>query len=171
MKAGFGTGPGWWRLAVAVPVALLAVACGAGGASSGGTPGASATPTAVSPVASPQDSVLCTDVAALRASLDKLTHVRVSAGTVDEITTKLNEIMANLATLVSDARDQWQAQTSALNSALSTLKTAVANLAASPSSGAAAGVVTALGRVNAAARNLLAAVDTRCLSASPTPSM
>ena len=51
--------------------------------SSGSTPsGAASSSTTASPAASPSDSVLCADAAALRASLDKLRHVNVGTGTV-----------------------------------------------------------------------------------------
>ena len=77
---------------------------------------------------------------------------------------------ANLTALVNHARGQWQAQTSALQSTLTTLKTAVSNLAANPGASTVSGVVTALGGVNTAARNLLAVVNTSCPSASPSSS-
>ena len=91
------------------------------------------------PATSPPNSVLCADAAALRASLGKLTHVKVGAGTVSEITADLNDVKANLTAFANQARGQWQAQTSALTSALATLKTAVSNLAAHPSTSAVSG--------------------------------
>ena len=45
-----------------------------------------------------------------------------------------------------------------------------ANLAAHPGASTVSGVVAALGGVTTAAQNLLAAVNTSCLSASPSPS-
>jgi hypothetical protein len=104
------------------------------------------------------------------ASLTKLTHVKVGKGTVDEIKADLTDVQAKLTAFATDARGQWQAQTSALKSALAKLQTAVKNLTASPSTSALAGVATALGGVTAAGQSLLAAVDTRCPSASPAPS-
>jgi hypothetical protein len=84
-----------------------------------------------------------------------------------EIKADLSDVQAKLATLVTDAKGQWQAQTNALQSALTVLQTAVKNLAAGPSSTTAAGVRTALGNVNTATRNLLAVADANCPSASP----
>ena len=173
MKPGIVTRPARWKLAaIAYGLALLAAACGSGGSTpSGGTSsGVSSSSTSAAPATSPPNAVLCADAAALRASLDKLTHVKVGAGTVSEITADLNDVKANLTAFVNHARGQWQAQTSALKSALAALKTAVSNLAASPSTSAVSGVVTALGAVNTAAQNLLAAVNTRCPSASSSPS-
>ena len=120
--------------------------------------------------ASPSSSVLCADAAALRASLDKLRHVNVQPGAVNEITANLNDVKAALTTLVTDARGQWQAQTSALSAALDTLKTATSSLAASPGASTVSAVISALGQVNTAAQNLLAVVNTDCPSASSSSS-
>jgi len=120
--------------------------------------------------ASPSSSVLCADAAALRASLDKLRHVNVQPGAVNEITSDINDTRAALTTLVSHAHGQWQAQTRALGYALGTLKTAASSLAASPGASTVSGVVAALGQVNTAAQNLLAAVNPDCPSASPSSS-
>ena len=173
MKPGIVTRAARWKLApIACGLVLLAAACGSSGSTpSGGTSsGVSSSSTSAAAATSPPDAVLCADAAALRASLDKLTHVKVGKGTVSEITADLNEVKANLAAFVNHAQGQWQAQTSALKSALAALSTAVGNLAASPSTSAVSGVVTALGAVSTAAQNLLAAVNTRCPSASSSPS-
>ena len=173
MKPAIVTRPARWRLAaIACGLALVAAGCGSsGGTPSGGTSsGVPSSSASAAPATSPPNAVLCADAASLRASLDKLTHVKVGAGTVSEIRADLNEVEANLTAFVNHAGGQWQAQTSALQSALATLKTAVSNLAANPSSSTVSGVVTALGAVKTAGQNLLAAVNTRCPSASPSPS-
>ena len=169
MKPSIVRRPARWKLAaVAYGLALLAAACGSSGTPSGGT--SSGVPSSSAPATTPPNAVLCDDAAALRASLDKLTQVKVGTGTASQIRADLNDVEANLTALVNHARGQWQAQTSALQSALTTLKTAVSNLAANPSASAVPGVVTALGGVNTAARNLLAVVNTSCPSASPSSS-
>lgn len=150
-------------VAVVCGLALLAAGCGSSASSSGSTPAASATSSSA-----PANSALCADAAALRTSLDKLRHVSVGAGMVNEITADLNEAKTALTTLVTDAHGQWQAQTSELSSALAKLGTAVSDLAAHPGAGAVSGVVAALGEVSTAAQNLLAAVNTSCPSASPS---
>jgi hypothetical protein len=155
-------------------LASLAAGCGSGGSSpagstpSGGASSPAATATTAPPAspASPGNSVLCADAAALRASLDKLRHVTVGAGTVNQITADLQDVKTALTTFASNARSQWQAQTSALNAALGKLGTAVSSLTASPGTSTVSGVVSALGEVNTAAQNLLAAVNTSCPSAS-----
>lgn len=155
---------------IAGGLALLAAGCGSGGSSSSTPSTATSSSTAPSPTAAPSNSVLCADAAALRASLDKLRQVRVGAGTVNEITADLNGVKTALTTFTNNARGQWQAQTSSLDSALAKLKTSASNLAAHPGVSAVSGVVTALGEVNTAAQNLLAAVNTSCPSASPSSS-
>jgi len=168
-----------WKLVMsACGLALLAAGCGSGG-SSGSTPASgSSSPAASSPASSAPptssgaeaNSALCADAAALRASVDKLRHVTVGAGTVSEITSDLTAVKAALTKFVQDAHGQWHAQTSALSSAIATLSTAVSSLTASPGAGTVAGVVAALGGVSTAAQNLLAAVNPSCPSASASPS-
>ena len=181
MKQGIVTRPAWWKLVMVVSgLALLVVACGSGSgtpssstpaAPSSSTPAAPSSSTPASPATSPLNAAVCADAAALRASLDKLKHVKVGKGTVSEIKADLKDVQANLTAFVNAARGQWQAQTNALKSALAKLQTAVKTLAANFSTSAVSGVVTAIGDVNTAGQNLLAAVSTRCPSASPTPSV
>jgi len=171
--------PARWKLVMSAGgLALLAAGCGSGG-SSGSTPaGGSSSPAASSPASSAPptspgaeaNSALCADAAALRASVDKLRHITVGAGTASEIAADLKEVKAALTTFIQDAHGQWQAQTSALSSAIATLSTAVSSLTASPGVGTVSGVVAALGGVSTAAQNLLAAVNPSCLSASASPS-
>jgi hypothetical protein len=164
MKHRIETRPARYSLVtIASGLALLAAAgCGSSSTSSASTPASAASSPA------PANSALCADADALRASLDKLRHVNVGAGMVTETTADLNDVKTALTTLVNDAHGQWQAQTSSLSSALDKLRTSVSNLAAHPGASAISGVVAALGEVNTAAQNLLAAVNTSCLSASPS---
>jgi hypothetical protein len=155
---------------IAGGLALLAAGCGSGGSTSSTPSTATSSSTTAFPATSPSNSVLCANVAALHASLDKLRQVRVGAGTVTEITSDLNGVKTALTTFTNNARGQWQAQTSSLDSALAKLRTSASNLAAHPGVSTASGVVAALGEVNTAAQNLLAAVNTSCPSASPSSS-
>ena len=152
-------------------LALLAAGCGSGSGTSSGSPSSTATSsTTASPAASPSNSVLCADAAALRAALDELRHISVGTGMVNQITADLNDVKTALTTFVNDAHSQYQARTSSLSSALSKLKTSVSDLAAHPGASTVSGAVTALGEVNTAGQDLLAAVNTSCLSASPSSS-
>jgi hypothetical protein len=170
MKLPIVTGTAGRRLALAVCGLALLAGCGSGSASSSSSPSAAASATSSSAAPSPSDSALCADAAALRSSLDQLRHVSVQPGAVSQITADLNNVKAALTTLVTSAHGQFQAQTSALSAALDTLKTAVSSLGASPGVSTVSGVVSALGKVNTAAQNLLAAVNTDCPSASSSPS-
>jgi cytochrome c556 len=170
MRPGIVTSTACRKLALAACGLALLAGCGSGGATSGSSPSAAAPATSSSSAASPSSSALCADVAAVRASLDQLRHVSVQPGAVTEITSDLNNVRAALTKLVNNAHGQWQAQTSALSAALNTLKTAVSSLGASPGVSTISGVVSALGQVNTAAQNLLAAVNTDCPSASSSPS-
>lgn len=168
------TRPAWWGIAAAAAgAALLVAACGSGGGTpaGGASPSGGGTSAAASSAAPGPNAALCQDAAALRASLDKLTHVSVGAGTANEIKAGLADVRAKLGSFAAEAHGQWQAQVSALKSALTRLQTATKNLAAQPSAAAVPGVVTALGGVTSAASNLLAALSTDCPSASPSPSM
>jgi len=169
------TGTARRKLVLATCGLALLAGCGSGSTSPASSPSAAASatsPSATSPSAagSASSSALCADAAALRASLDQLRNISVQAGAVNQITTNLNNVKTALTTLVTDAHGQFQAQTSALSAALDTLKTAVRSLGASPGVSTVSGVVSALGKVNTAAQNLLAAVNTDCPSASPSSS-
>jgi hypothetical protein len=159
------------QLKLALAACGLALAgCTSAGTSPASSPSAAA-PATSSPAASPSASAtLCADAEALRASLDQLRHVSVQPGAVSEITSDISNVRAALTTLVNNAHGRWQAQTSALSAALDKLRTAVSSLGASPGVSTVTGAVSAVGQVNTAAQNLLAAVNTDCPSASPSSS-
>ena len=94
----------------------------------------------------------------------------MGTGAVSQLTADLSNVRTALATFVSDAHGQWQAQTSALSSALSTLRTSVSDLAqaAQPGASTVSGVVTAVRGVITAGQDLLAAVNPSCPSPSPS---
>jgi VCBS repeat-containing protein len=112
--------------------------------------------------------VVCQDAAALRASIRKLTHSGVSKGDAATIKANLAQVRSDLTTLTTDAKGQWQAQTSDLKAALDKLQTAVSDLSSNPSASTVAGVVAALGEVGTTGGSLLTAISTRCPSASPS---
>jgi hypothetical protein len=173
MRRVTATRPAWWGIvAAAAGAALLVAACGSGGGvpAGGGSPSGGGTSAAASPAAPGPNAALCQDAAALRASLGKLTHVSVGAGAANEIKADLADVKTKLTSFAAEAHGQWQAQTSALKSALTKLQTAAADLATHPSASTVSGVVTALGGVTTATSNLLAALSTACPSTSPSPS-
>jgi hypothetical protein len=159
------TGPARWGLAaMACGVALMTAACGS--SSSSTASGASSSPTAAAPSVSAASSALCADAAALRTSLDKLTHVQAGAGhgAVNEVKADLANVNTAATSFANDAKGQWQSQTSGLKSALTSLQTEVQKLAANPSTTAVSSAVTALGQVATAAEHLFAAVGKDCPS-------
>jgi hypothetical protein len=163
----------WWKTAAAViGGGLLVAACGSGGGlyggggSSGGATAAASAPPA--PAAGPT-SALCQDAAALRASINTLTHVQVGQGMGDEIKADLADVKAKLKAFKAQAHGQYQSQTSALSAALAKLQTAASNLTSNPSASTVSATVTALREVSAAAGSLLSAVGTKCPSASASP--
>ena len=163
------TGAARWKLAVTACGLALLAGCTSASTSPGGT--STAAPSSSSPAAaSPSSSVLCADVAALRASLNQLVHVNVQPGAATEITSDIQNVKAALTKLVNDAHGKWQAQTSALSAALATLETAVGSLRASPGIGSVSAVTAAIGQVRKAAQDLLAAAGRDCPSASPSAS-
>ena len=150
--------------AVACGVVLLTAACGSGGSKPAAT--APSSP-AASPSVSAPSAAVCADTAALRTALDKLTHVQAQGtGAVAEIKADLANVKAATTKLANQAGNQWQAQTSSLKSALTSLETAVKQVTANPSATAVTSVVTALGEVTTATQHLFAAVGNRCPSGS-----
>jgi hypothetical protein len=152
-------------------IGLLAVACSSGGTPSGGASASGGgTATAASPPSPSPTSAVCQDAAALRASIDTLTHVQVGPGIGDEIKSDLADVRAKLNTLTTQAHGQWQSQTSALSASLTKLQTAVSNLTSNPSASTVSATVTALRKVSAAAGSLLSAIGTQCPSESASAS-
>ena len=150
---------------------LLAAACGSGGSGSGspasaGSPSSTAAAPSASGSATSTSAALCSDVAALRGSLQELTSIRPSANTVTEIRSAVQNVQTNLAALASAAGAVWNGQVQNLRSALAKLQSAVSTLAAQRNVSSVSGVVTALGGVSAAARQLLDAASPSC----PSPS-
>lgn len=160
------TRPVRWRLAaIGCGVALLTVACSSSSTTASGGSSPSAAASASVPAAS---SALCADAAALRDSLHKLTQIQASAGqgALNEVKSDLASVKTAAATFATDAKGQWQPQTSALKSSLASLQTAVQKLAANPSTAGVSSAVTALGQVATAAEQLFAAVGKDCPSGS-----
>jgi hypothetical protein len=168
----------WWQtVAVAAGAAFLVAACGSSGSPAGGSSPSttSAAPSSAAPssAASSPTSAVCQDAAALRASIDTLTHLTVGQGMGDEIKSDLADVKAKLDTLITQAHGQWQTQTSALSASLDKVQTAVSNLTSNPSASTVSATVSALRDVAAAAGSLFSAIGQRCpsVSASASPGM
>jgi hypothetical protein len=170
MSAAAATGPTRWQMAaVTLAAGLLAVGCGSGGLYGGGSSGSTSAATSA-PAPSPT-SALCQDAAALRASLNKLTHVSVGLGAGDEIKTDLADVKEKLNAVRAQSHGELQAQTNTLKTALLKLQGAASTLSANPSASAVSDVVAALREVTSSGSSLLAALSKQCPSASASPSM
>jgi hypothetical protein len=158
-------------LLVAVPV-LLVAACSSSGSSSGGSAApASSSSSAAAPSPSPSASAaVCADVTALRESVQELTSIRPGTGAVDQLRTAVQKVQSNLSTLSGAAGDLWSGPIQNLRSALTKLQSAVSTLASQRNASSVSGVVTAIGGVSAAARQLFDAASVRCPSASASAS-
>jgi hypothetical protein len=171
MKRVMVTRPARWKTAaVVLGAGLFLAACSSSSTTSSGASAPATSAAASSPASPSANAALCADAAALRASLEKLTHISVGSGTASDIKTNLADVQSKLNTLTAQARGQWHAQTSALKASLGKLKTATSKLGANPSVSAVSDVVTAMGGVTTATSNLLAAISTDCPSASPSAS-
>jgi hypothetical protein len=151
-------------------LALTACTGGSGQPSAGASSGAPSASGSTAAATAPANAQLCADAAAVRASVAQLANVTVAPGLADEIKTDLANVKSSLTALVNHAQGQWQAQISALQSALDQLQAAVEKMVASPGSGGAADAVAARDQVRTAAQNLLAALSPACGSASAAPS-
>ena len=114
---------------VALAAGLLTAACGSSSTSpspasspSSATTAAATSPAATSPAAtSPaptSTSALCQDVAALRASVDKLKHVTIGKGTADELKADVADVKTKLGAVKTEAHGQAQAQISAMEDSI-----------------------------------------------------
>jgi hypothetical protein len=125
----------------------------------------------MSPSTSPPapSQVVCQDLAALRASMKKLSPAELKASDAATVSAELAEIKTALTTLADDAHGQWDTQISAMKSALAGLQAQVKNLADQPSSENLAAVRAAAGQVAATGQQLFSLVTARCPAASPSP--
>jgi hypothetical protein len=147
---------------------LVAAACGSGGT----TPGsAGATSPQGGAAASPSPSlVICQDVDRIRATLHSLAPVKGSSlPSSSQLQAAAQEIKSSLSSMGN--RTEWQTQIDNLKAAAANLRTAAESLAASPGArGVSSDVRIAVAQANAAIRQFLTAVGSRCPSPSATPS-
>jgi len=166
---------------VALAAGLLTAACGSSSTSpslasspSSATTAAATSPAATSPAAtSPaptSTSALCQDVAALRASVDKLKHVTIGKGTADELKADVADVKTKLGAVKTEAHGQAQAQISAMEDSIAKLQSAVKTLTSNFSVSAVSDTVSAVRGVATSASSLLGALSKQCPSATASPS-
>jgi hypothetical protein len=144
---------------------LLMTGCGSSGSTSGSSSSASSSASSAASATTAGNTKVCQDVAALRASAAKMTHVTVSKGAVSTLAADAKDVRAKLTTLANDAGNQWSSQISALKSALSKLQSAVTGLG---NGGSLSSVASALAGTKTAAQNLLTAAGAQCPSSPST---
>jgi len=161
---------------VVLAAGLLTVACGSSSTSpssastpTSATPTAATSPAATSP-APTSTSALCQDVAALRASVDKLKHVTIGKGTADELKADVADVKTKLGAVKTEAHGQAQAQISAMEDSIAKLQSAVKTLTSNFSVSAVSDAVSAVRGVAASASSLLGALSKQCPSATASPS-
>lgn len=138
--------------AAAATITITAAACGST-ASGSSAPSASAHHPASSPAQSQQVSgVQCQDKAALETSLTNLLQVSIRKGVLKRVQANVEDLQAKLSALMGDMHGAFTVQINALQSALTTLQTAVKG--ASSGSNSVAEVRTAADGVTTAMANL-----------------
>lgn len=147
---------------VAVVAGLLAAACGGSGGASGNSP----SPGQSSSPGTSQTSVICRDLANIRASLDKLGKIQIGPGTGATVKQNAAEVKKNLDTLANDAGQKWQSQINNLKAAVSDLQTAAGKLVSQPSTDTVTAAAKAVQGVSAAAQTMLASISVDCPSAA-----
>jgi hypothetical protein len=131
-----------YRAVLLSVLVLLAAACSSSGSASGSPSSAgSASSSAAAPSAS-DSAALCSDVAALRGSLQELTSIRPSPSAATELRAAVQKVQTNLAGLSTAAGALWNEQVGNLRSALTKLQSAVSTLATQRNASSVSGVVT-----------------------------
>ena len=133
--------------------ALLWVVAGCGGSSSSTT--ATSTPTASA-------SAGCTDVAALKGSLDALKAVDVRQDGVDALTSALADVKTQLTAATGAASSELQPEVQQVQTAVTALETATNGLTTSNLTQKAPAIATALRQVASATSALSTTLSQNC---------
>jgi hypothetical protein len=154
------------RTRVAIRLLLLAMVCvvsaacgGSGGYTSGAAPAATTAPASASTAAASQ---ACADAAALKASMAGLDQLDPPKAGKAGIQAALDKVSTNLAALKTSAKSQWSSQITELDSALQTLKGAVAGITGDNLQSALPTIVNALKGVDTAWTALQQQIDQDC---------
>jgi hypothetical protein len=103
----------------------------------------------------------CQTLATLQTTVHDLTHLSVSGG-VTALLAEVTKLQSDATTLVNQAKGDFPAETSTLQSAVSKFQTEAKSLSSSPSTGQIASVATAaIGVVNAV-KGLADSARTKC---------
>jgi hypothetical protein len=148
------------RLLLLAMVCLVSAACGgSGGYSSGAAPAATTAPASATTAAASQ---ACADAAALKASMAGLDQLDPPKAGKAGIQAALDKVSTNLAALKTSAKSQWSSQITELDTALQTLKGAVAGITGDNLRSALPTIVNALKGVDTAWTALQQQIDQDC---------
>ncbi len=132
------------RVWVLLPVAVLVVSGTAAGCSTSSKP------------------AYCKDAGQLKSAVKRLGEVDVAKNGIGSLTTALDTVKTDAATMSTDAKTAFGPQTEALKQALSGLDTAVQSAKGQSDLTAAKAIVPAVSQVKTAASDLQDAVSGKC---------
>jgi hypothetical protein len=139
------------RLACVCVAALAAIAVAACGSSSSNNAGTS----------SGAKPAYCATLSSLQTTVHDLTHLSVSGG-VTALLAQVTKLQSDATTLVNQAKGDFPAETSTLQSSVSKFQSEVNSLKSSPSTGQIASVATAAIGVVDAVKGLADSARTKC---------
>jgi hypothetical protein len=148
-----GRRSGLLALGVTALVCALAVGCSSSGSGSG---------TGSTTASSSSTPAYCAAADELKASVQNLGKVSVAANGIDTLKTALSNVQSSAKTLADEAKSEFAPETTALQSALSGLETAVKSVQGQPSAATIAAIGSSVGQVKDAAGKLASAVSGRC---------
>ncbi|HET7489216.1 MAG TPA: hypothetical protein VFJ85_14895 [Acidimicrobiales bacterium] len=105
---------------------------------------------------------VCTDVDNIQKTVDDLKNVKPEAGALGNIQSELTTLKQQFGILRTDAKSQFQTETTALSASLDSLSSAVDAAKANPSLSTLAPVGTALAGVKDTGQSLVSAVKGTC---------
>ena len=104
----------------------------------------------------------CTDASQLKTSVQNFGSVDVATNGLGSLPTALSSVQADAKTFATDAKSAFPSQTTALDSALSGMQTAITSAKGQPPATAAAAVAASVTQVKNSASNLQNAVSGNC---------
>ncbi len=150
-------------LIAAVSLAAVGLLAACGSSSTGGTSGPSASPSvAANGSGTFSAGIPCAQITSLRTSLDKLSHITVSPGSVGQASGDLATVQRELTALKGQAGGAFSAQASQLSNALSQLSKDAQTLAAHPSVSNLTNMTRAVQKLKATAQPLVKEMQTAC---------
>lgn len=104
----------------------------------------------------------CKHVTSLRASLEDLTHLQLSANSAAKIRTDLTNVQTQLAALKSQGGSAFSGQVSSLSTSLNQVEKAAQGLSSNPSAAQIQSVITALSGLKANSKATISQLKAMC---------